>query len=560
MSSIYNSTLNSNNKIHDIHDGLNDSPNSASGLPVSSVAANVNDNNEQDNKSIISNTSSIPIPSLAEISLLRELSFIFLICLGQLLTQSGVAQTINPASEIGKTFGIEDSPGEISWFSASFSLTVGTFILILGRIGDILEYGYKKIFIFGYCWYAVWSLVAGFSGFSSSRVFFDVARGLQGIGPSLIMPQAIALIASYYPNGKRKNLAMCAFGSVAPSGFVLGALFSGIFTQLVWWPYLFWVNGIVCFIIAVLSYFIIPRNIGSKSNGSFDYIGSFFGVSGLILINFAWNQGPNVGWDVPYVYILLIIGFLSILCFIISTYKVKDPLIPANALKGETGLLLGCISASWATFGIWLYYSFRWADTVDNLKPIMRAVEFIPTALVGFMASSLTAILMPRIPSSAIMLISMLAFFTGITIMGTRHVGQIYWGQKFVSLLIEPFGMDMSFPAACIILSNALPKSSQGIAGSLVSTFVNYSISIGLGMAGTVEYYSIKNKDQNSLDTRIYGMRKAFYFGMGLSGLGVLVSLYFFYLQVYRTPRKIEEQNAQQDTEKDDTDSHSDED
>ena len=58
--------------------------------------------------------------------------------------------------------------------------------------------------------------------------------------------------------------------------------------------------------------------------------------------------------------------------------------------------------------------------------------------------------------------------------MGTRPVGQIYWTQKFFSLIIQSFGMDMSFPAATIILSNSLPKAQQGIAASLVATFQNY--------------------------------------------------------------------------------------
>ena len=70
----------------------------------------------------------------------------------------------------------------------------------------------------------------------------------------------------------------------------------------------------------------------------------------------------------------------------------------------------------------------------------------------------------------------------------------------------------MSFPAACILLSSSLPRHQQGIAGSLVSTFVNYSISIGLGFAGTVEYYTTKNKEPN-LSTSIFGMRNAFRMG-----------------------------------------------
>jgi hypothetical protein len=45
----------------------------------------------------------------------------------------------------------------------------------------------------------------------------------------------------------------------------------------------------------------------------------------------------------------------------------------------------------------------------------------------------------------------------------------------------------MSFPSGTLILSNAMPREHQGLAASLVNTIVNYSISIGLGLAATVE-------------------------------------------------------------------------
>ena len=47
--------------------------------------------------------------------------------------------------------------------------------------------------------------------------------------------------------------------------------------------------------------------------------------------------------------------------------------------------------------------------------------------------------------------------------------------------------MDISFPAAALILSDMVPRHLQGVAASLVNTVVNYSISIGIGVAGTVE-------------------------------------------------------------------------
>ncbi|KAK6455603.1 multidrug-resistance type transporter [Scheffersomyces xylosifermentans] len=489
---------------------------------------------------IASVASIVARPNYHEISLTREVLFIGLMCLSQLLTQASVAQTMNTSSLIGKTFNIDDKPGEISWFSASFSLTVGTFILISGRLGDM--HGYKLMYIIGYIWFGAFSLATGFVGFSSSNILFDVMRALQGIGPAIMMPNSQALIGSYYPNGMRKDMCMAFFGSVAPSGFTIGAIFSGLFAQLVWWPWTFWVCGIVSFAVAVFAYFVIPENVGIRSGGSFDYLGSLAGVAGLVLINFAWNQGPVVGWDTPYVYVLLIIGFLSMAAFIYIEKKVEDPLVPPDALKGETGAVLGCIAAGWSCFGIWLFYTFRWSLVIDEDSPILAAVMTVPCIFTGLIAAVSTGFMVQKVPSSIILLGSLLAFLVGSILMGTRPVGQIYWAQKFVSFLIQPFGMDMSFPAACIILSTALPKSQQGMAGSLVSTFVNYSISIGLGFAGTVEYYVTKDMVP-STETTIHGMRVAFYMGFGLAGMGVLVASSFVFYQITHRKKDIEQEN-----------------
>lgn len=496
-----------------------------------------------------------PKPDCDEISLFRESMFLLCMCLQQLLTQSSVAQTTNPTSEIGATFGVQDNPGEMSWFTSAFSFSVGTFILISGRLGDI--YGYKKIYLLGMAWISVFSLLCGVTGFTTSAVFLDVMRAMQGLGFALSMPNALALIGHYYPNGFKKSCCMCLYGSVAPGGFVFGALFSGLCAQFannmalsgVWLS--FFLMSIAAAIVFVMAYFAIPENIENpqgEGGHNFDILGGVTGVAALSLINFAWNQGPNVGWDKPYVYVLLIVGVLLLGVFYIVEKRVKDPLLPTTVLTGETGFVLGCVGAGYSCFGVWLYYSFRWAEFVDHEKPLLRAVQFIPALIIGFLAASLTAVLLRRFPLSFVMILAMLAFFTGITIMGTRHVGQIYWAQKFVSILIQCFGMDMSFPAGAVILSHTFPKAQQGIAASLVATFQNFSISIGLGLAGTVEKYETMNRPKG-LDTTVHGYRVAFYMGMGLAGLGVVLSFVFFLTQVFQKKKPSEIENPTDPTE-----------
>lgn len=113
-----------------------------------------------------------------------------------------------------------------------------------------------------------------------------------------------------------------------------------------------------------------------------------------------------------------------------------------------------------------------------------------------------------------------------------------------MGILVLPWGMDSSFPAATFILSRAMPRQHQGLAASLVTTFVNYSISIGLGFAGTAEG-QVNGQGKNVLQ----GYRGAFYMGVGLAGFGVVVALIFrfaerFHIKIEGVQEKIESQET----------------
>ncbi|KAI9759346.1 MAG: hypothetical protein M4579_002404 [Chaenotheca gracillima] len=462
-------------------------------------------------------------------SLPHEIAFVALMCSAQLMTQAGLGQVIAPLHFIGDSFGITN-PGVLSWSAAAYSLTVGTFILIAGRLGDM--YGHRPIFILGWLWFGLWSLFAGVSVYSNETLFF-FCRALQGIGPAFLLPSSLAIMGSVYPAGKRKNMVFSLFGAVAPTGFLIGAIFASLFAQLAWWPWAFWSFAIACCVLSVLSYLIIPPNPDRKQDKdqtTFDYIGALTGIASLVLINFAWNQGPTVGWTSPYVYSLLIVGFLVGGVFVFTERRVARPLVPLSAFSGNTLFVLSCIAAGWSSFGIWVYYVWQLQEVLRGDSPLLATAHIIPTSFSGVIAAITTGFLMGRIRTAWIMLIAMLAFCIGAILVATVPVHQVYWAQFFVSFIVTPWGMDMSFPAATVLLSNSVPKEHQGIAASLVSTIVNYSISIGLGIAGTVD--SQVNKGGQDV---LAGYRGAQYTEIGLSGLGVLIASVFL-IKTYVRP------------------------
>ncbi|KAF2141927.1 uncharacterized protein K452DRAFT_227676 [Aplosporella prunicola CBS 121167] len=454
----------------------------------------------------------------------REIAFVALVSCAQLFTQAGLGQSIAPLHIIGESFG-NLTPGQLSWFPAAYSLTVGTFILIAGRLGDM--YGHKLLFGIGWAWFSLWSLISGLTVYSHSQIFFDVCRALQGIGPAILLPTSLAILGRTYPPGRRKEMVFAIFGATAPNGFTLGAVFSSLVAQFASWPWAYYLTAIACAAAALLTIPIIPNethddSASSIGKQSFDYLGAATGVVGLVLFNVAWNQAPNVGWQNPYVIVLLILGVIFFVAFVLIEKKVQQPLVPVSGFDAQVGFVLACMAFGWASFGIWLYYAWQLAEVVRGNSPLNTTAQFTPTCVAGIAAALTVGFLLSRVRTSWIMFGAMVAFCAGNIILVTLPREQLYWKQLFWAMVITPFGMDMSFPAATIILSNHVPKRHQGIAASLVTTVVNYSISWGLGIAGTVEVH-VNNGGADVL----LGYRGAWYSAIGLASCGIVLSLLF---------------------------------
>lgn len=475
----------------------------------------------------------------------REVLFIIVICLAMFTAQVGLGQVLLLLPTIGDAFDISN-PGDLGWLIAGYSLTVGTFILVSGRLGDI--YGYKRMVVIGYAWYALWSLICGLSIYDGENgyIMFVFARVLAGIGPAITMPNGLAIFGAAYPDGMRKAMAFSLFGACAPSGSIVGGTFAALF-DLAWWPWTFFSFAIVLAILSVLCAFVIPSMPSTRAPPktwteafhAFDMAGGVVGVTALILINFAWNQAAVVGWsrDRDYVYICLLLGMILLAVFlVIERWLAREPLVPFSVLTSDVGFVIACIACGWGCFGIWVFYLLQFYMDLRHGSALLTSAWLSPIAVSGFAASVTTGIILAKIRSSFVMVLSMLFFTVGVVLIATAPVDQSYWAQTFVCSIIIPWGMDMSFPAATIIMSNSIPKQHQGVAASLINTVVNYSISIGLGFAATVER-EIHNHGATEAD-RLRGYRGALYLGIGLAGLGLFISLVFAVKQETNERRK----------------------
>jgi hypothetical protein len=159
------------------------------------------------------------------------------------------------------------------------------------------------------------------------------------------------------------------------------------------------------------------------------------------LINFSWNQAAVVGWEVPYTYVLLIVGIMIMGVFLLLERKAAYPLLPRSVFKGETGWVLGCLAAGWSSFGILVFYYYSILENLEGNTGLLVTAKWAGASVSGACAAVVTGLLLGRVPASIIMFIAMLAFSAGQALLASMPIGQTYWANAFVIMLVTPWGM-----------------------------------------------------------------------------------------------------------------------
>src|ERR1051325_8735753 len=95
------------------------------------------------------------------------------------------------------------SDGGLQWVVNAYTLVFGGFLLLGGRLADLL--GRRRIFIYGMWLFALASLAGGLA---QSDIWLVIARAVQGLGAALISPSALAILTTTFAEGAERNKAL----------------------------------------------------------------------------------------------------------------------------------------------------------------------------------------------------------------------------------------------------------------------------------------------------------------------------------------------------------------
>src|SRR3954453_8793964 len=154
------------------------------------------------------------------------------------------------------------------WISNAYLLTLGSFILLGGSLGDI--FGERRVFALGVGGFGVTSVLCAIAPSIGTLIAF---RALQGVAGALLTPSSLAVIIATFPEKERGPAigTWTAWGTIAGA---LGPLIAGTILNVASWRWIFVIN--VPLVIPCLSLILkaVPAAAPSGPRRRVDFVGA----------------------------------------------------------------------------------------------------------------------------------------------------------------------------------------------------------------------------------------------------------------------------------------------
>jgi EmrB/QacA subfamily drug resistance transporter len=403
------------------------------------------------------------------------------LCLGQLMMvlDATIVNVALPSIQRDLHF----SQGNLTWVIDAYLITFGGFLLLAGRMGDLV--GRKKVFLSGLVLFTAASV---FCGASSSQTMLIAGRFVQGIGGAVASAVILAIIVTEFPGKAEQAKAMGMYAFVSAGGGSIGLLAGGALTQSLSWHWIFFVNvpiGVVAF---VLGSALIEENRGIGLAGGVDVAGSILITLATMLGAFAIVKSTEYG--LLSARTLGVGGGALVLlgAFFALESRISNPIMPLRILRLRmlmgSSLVRGLlVTGMFSAFFLGALYLER----VLGYDAIDTGLAFMPlTIAIAAMSMGISARAVERFGAVQTLAAGLAGIILGLLLLALQGVHASYFPGLFFAFLALGIGAGGSFlPLLTIGMADA-PQRDAGLASGIINVSVQLFGAIGLATLGTV--------------------------------------------------------------------------
>ncbi len=371
-------------------------------------------------------------------------------------------------SSVDISKGVGMNAGELAWVSNAYTLTFGGFLLLSGRLSDLL--GRKRIFQIGLAIFGIMSLVIGLS---QNALTMIAARAFQGVGASIIAPTTLALMMDAY-TGERRTQAISYYGATAGIGASLGLLIGGALTSLVSWRAGFLINVPLTALLIALTEKYVKKYEGVTK--SIDYMGSLLSVVALASLIYGLSTER-------YGLIFILAGLVLLIAFYYYERTQHMPILPLKLFHSpvRSGAYMVRMIFMMAILPYWFLLP-QVMQRVYGFTALESGIAFLPLSITTFLSALQLSKLTKIMGNNRVLLLGHGALIAGFVWSVCTNLSQGYFLAVCVPMLFIGFGSALVVAPVTSAGIHHAPDEIAGSASGLTNTMHQIGGPIGLSL------------------------------------------------------------------------------
>jgi EmrB/QacA subfamily drug resistance transporter len=363
------------------------------------------------------------------------------------------------------------------WVSNAYLLTLGSFILVGGSLGDI--YGRRRVFSLGVGAFGVLSLACAVAPTVETLI---AARALQGVAGALLTPSSLAIIAAAFSERERGAAigSWTAWGGIA---VIVGPLVGGVLVDQASWRWIFAINVPLVLVTLVLARAAVPD--APTVTRRVDVVGAALCAFGLAGVVFGLIEQPRFGWGSPVIVIALLGGVVVFALFVVYEQRASHPMLRLDLFERRNFAIANLQTlAIYAGLSVLFFFLFIFLQQVAGYSALRAGLTTIPVTVTMFALSRRFGALADRYGPRLFLSAGPLVAAAGILLFLRVGLETSYLSDLLPALLVFALGLAATVaPLTATVLADA-DESDAGIASAINNAIARVAGLIGIAAIG----------------------------------------------------------------------------
>jgi EmrB/QacA subfamily drug resistance transporter len=414
---------------------------------------------------------------------------------------------------------LDFSQENLSWVVNAYVLTFGGFLLLGGRMADLL--GRRRVFMGGLILFALASLAGGLA---TNETQLIAARAVQGLGAAILSPAALSIVTTTFRDGAERNKALGVWGAVAGSGGAAGVLLGGVLTEWAGWEWVLWVNVPIGIAAAAIAPTLLAESRSESRNRAFDVAGAVSITAALSIFVYALVDANAAGWGSVQTVGLFGVTALLFAAFVAIERRSSSPVVPFRIFRIQTvtganvvGLLIGA-----SLFSMFFYISL-YMQQVLGYSAIKTGLSYLPLALTIIVAAGVASQLTTKIGFKPVLAAGMVFIAAGLLWFSQVPSDGTFLANILGPSLLAAIGLGLAFVTSTIAAVSGVADHEAGLASGLINTTQQVGGALGLAVLSAIAISVTGSATSPAALTD--GFQSAFLAGAGFAIVGLIATL-----------------------------------